>query len=38
MDRNVNYKVLEKVAKKFKFNFKTEIKDFSKEQKEVILY
>ncbi|MCD5382883.1 excinuclease ABC subunit UvrA [Candidatus Gracilibacteria bacterium] len=38
IERNQNYKVLEKVAKKYKFDFKTEIKKFTKEQKEVILY
>jgi excinuclease UvrABC ATPase subunit len=38
MSKNQNYKVLEQVAKKHKFDFKTEIKDLKKEQKNIILY
>ena len=38
IDRNQNYKILQQVAKKNKFDFKTEIWKFSKLQKEIILY
>jgi len=38
IEKNQNFKILEKVAKKFKFDFKTPIKNLSDEQKNIILY